>query len=103
MTMHDFSRRCRRTAPLAIAFAAVAASAGQAGAQQRSRFGRERERIDTTFAFDKSGSVALTATSGDIIVSGSTDGRIHIVATSDNGNLSLDASPTRVILQNRAG
>ncbi|HEV8447332.1 MAG TPA: DUF4097 family beta strand repeat-containing protein [Gemmatimonadaceae bacterium] len=103
MTMHDLSRRCRRTAPLLIAFAALAASAGNAGAQQRSRFGHDRERIDTTFAFDKTGSVTLTATSGDIIVSGSSDARIHIVATSDNGNLSLDAAPNRVILQNRAG
>src|SRR5215831_8345602 len=103
MTMHDLSRRCRRTAPLLFVFAALAASAGNSGAQQRSRFGRERERIDTTFAFDKAGSVTLTATSGDIIVSGSSDARIHIVATSENGNLSLDASPNRVLLQNRAG
>jgi putative adhesin len=103
MTMHDLSRRCRRTTPLLLAFAALAASAGHAGAQRRTRFGSDRERIDTTFAFDKSGSVTLTATSGDIIVTGAADARIHVIATSENGSLSLDASPNRVLLQNRAG
>jgi DUF4097 and DUF4098 domain-containing protein YvlB len=103
MIMHDTSRRRRRTAPLLIAFAALVTVAANAGAQRRTRFASDRERIDTTFAFDKAGSVTLTATSGDIIVTGAADARIHIVATSENGGLSLDASPNRVLLQNRAG
>jgi hypothetical protein len=103
MTVHDFLRRCRRTAPILVALCSLAASAGQAGAQRRTQLRSERERIDTTFAFDKNGSVTLTATSGDIIVGGSADARIHVVATSESGNLSLDASPNRVILQNRSG
>ncbi|HEY2162850.1 MAG TPA: DUF4097 family beta strand repeat-containing protein, partial [Gemmatimonadaceae bacterium] len=105
MTVDDLPRRRRRTAlpPIFVAFCWLAASAGHAGAQQRTRLRSERERIDTTFAFDKNGSVTLTATSGDIIVGGSADARIHVVATSESGNLSLDASPNRVILQNRAG
>ena len=103
MTRHDLLRRCRRTAPLLAALGLLAVSAFNAGAQRRSRFGPDRDRIDTTFAFDKSGSVTLTATSGEIIVNGASDARIHIVATSENGNLSLDAAPNRVILQNRSG
>jgi hypothetical protein len=101
MTSHDLLRRCRRAAPILIALWSFAA--GQAGAQRRTRFGSDRDRIDTTFAFDKSGTVSITATSGDIVVSGSADARIHVVATSENGNLSLDLAPNRVTLQNRAG
>jgi len=103
MTVHELLRRCRRTAPILVALCSLAASAGRAGAQRRTQLRSERERIDTTFAFDKNGSVTLTATSGDIIVGGSADARIHVVATSESGNLSLDASPNRVILQNRSG
>jgi DUF4097 and DUF4098 domain-containing protein YvlB len=103
MNMHDLLRRRRRVAPTLVAVLALAATAGHAGAQRRTRLGSDRERIDTTFAFDKNGTVTLTATSGDIIVTGSADARIHVVATSDNGNMSLDASPSRVILQNRSG
>jgi hypothetical protein len=103
MTRHDLLRRCRRTAPFLAALGMLAMTAGHAGAQRRNGFGSDRERIDTTFAFDKSGSVTLVATSGDIIVNGAADARIHVVATSENGNLSLDASPSRVILQNRSG
>jgi len=101
--MRDLSRRRRRAVPILLALFALASTAGQAGAQRRTRFGSDRERIDTTFAFDKSGTVTLSATSGDIIVNGSADARIHIVATSDNGNMSLDASPNRILLQNRSG
>jgi DUF4097 and DUF4098 domain-containing protein YvlB len=103
MTMHDLLRRRRRAVSTLVVFLALAATAAHAGAQRRTRLGSDRERIDTTFAFDKSGTVTLTATSGDIIVTGSADARVHVVATSDNGNMSLDASPSRVILQNRSG
>lgn len=99
------SRRRRRpvSLPALCAVAALVITAGHAGAQRRNRFGESRERIDTTFAFDKNGTVTLVATSGDIIVGGASDGRIHVRATSDNGSLSLDASPSSVMLQNRSG
>ena len=101
MTMHDLLRRCRRTAPLLAAFALVV-SASRADAQQRR--GRDRrETIDTTFSFDKNGTVTLVVTSGDIFVTGGSDARVHVHATSDNGSLSLDASATSVMLQNRSG
>lgn len=102
MKLATLLRRCRRSAPALLALAALAA-ANPAGAQ-RKRFGSDtRGRVDTTFAFDKAGSVTLIATSGDIFVDGSPDGRMHIRATSDNDNMSLDASSSRVILQNRSG
>jgi DUF4097 and DUF4098 domain-containing protein YvlB len=103
MTPHDVPRRRRRTAGIVLAFVAFVASGEHAGAQRRTRFADARDRIDTTFAFDKGGSVTLAATSGDIIVNGGSDARIHVRATSDNGNLSFDASSSRVMLQNRGG
>ena len=103
MTLHDLLRRCRRTAPILIALAAIAASTSHAGAQRRRSSSDRRETIDTTFSFDKNGTITLVATSGDIFVTGGSDGRIHVRATSDNGSVSLDASPTSVMLQNRSG
>ncbi len=104
MTMHARPRRRRRAVTGLVALASLVVFAAGAEAQRRNRSDSDRrERLDTTFAFDKSGTVTLTATSGDIIVNGSADGRIHVRATSENGSLSLDASPSRVILQNRGG
>jgi DUF4097 and DUF4098 domain-containing protein YvlB len=104
MTLNIVLRRCRRTLPALLALGALAAGAGHAGAQRRNRFGSDsRGRIDTAFTFDKSGTVTLTSTSGDIIVNGGSDARIHVRATSDNDNLSFDASSSRVILTNRSG
>jgi DUF4097 and DUF4098 domain-containing protein YvlB len=106
MTMHAVQRRRRRIlipALLALVTVALVASPSRSDAQRRNRFTGARETVDTTFAFDKTGTVTLSATSGDIIVNGSSDGRVHIHATSDNGSLSIDASPSRVLLQNRSG
>jgi DUF4097 and DUF4098 domain-containing protein YvlB len=102
MTIH-VSRRRSRAAVILLAIGVLAARPGHAGAQRRTRPGDERGRIDTTFAFEKNGSVTLSATNGDIIVTGGSDAKIHVRATSDNGNLSLDASPSRVTLQSRGG
>jgi DUF4097 and DUF4098 domain-containing protein YvlB len=69
-------------------------------AQRRTRFtSDDRSRIDTTFAFDKSGTVTVTATNGDIVVTGVTGNQIHVRASSDGDNLRLDASPNRVMLE----
>jgi DUF4097 and DUF4098 domain-containing protein YvlB len=57
-----------------------------------------RSRIDTTFAFDKRGTVSLTAANGDIIVTGWSRDQIHVRATSENDNLRLDATGSRVTL-----
>jgi len=58
-----------------------------------------RSSVDTTFAFDKRGTVALTIGSGDIIVTGWTRDQVRIHAVSENDNIRLDASPSRVTLE----
>ena len=55
-----------------------------------------RSRIDTTFAFDKRGTVSLTATNGDIVVTGWSRDQIHVRAISENGNIRFDASSSRM-------
>ena len=69
-------------------------------AQRRTRFtSDDRSRIDTTFAFDRSGTVTVSASVGDIIVTGASGNQIHVRASSDGDNLRLDASATRVMLE----
>ena len=75
-------------------------AAHSAAAQRRARFASDdRSRIDTTFAFDKSGTVTVSATNGDIIVTGVAGNQIHVRASSDGDNLRLDTSPSRVMLE----
>lgn len=71
-----------------------------AEAQRRARFASDdRSRIDTTFAFDKSGTVTVSATDGDVVVTGVAGNQIHVRASSDGDNLRLDASASRVMLE----
>jgi len=92
----------RRILPLPIALAAafVAATAHDARAQRRGiRDSGYRSRIDTTFAFDKSGTVTVTAGNGDIIINGASGNTVHVRATSDDDNLRLDASAARLSVE----
>ena len=74
--------------------------APSAGAQRRTRFtSDDRSRIDTTFVFDKSGTVTVSAMNGDIVVTGVAGNQIHVRASSDGDNLRLDASSNRVMLE----
>jgi DUF4097 and DUF4098 domain-containing protein YvlB len=87
----------------ALALAAVSPRAAQAQ-RDRARFGSDyRSRIDTTFAFDKSGTVNLSAGSGDIAVTGWSRDQIHVRAVSENGNLRFDASSSRMTLELAGG
>jgi DUF4097 and DUF4098 domain-containing protein YvlB len=90
----------RRTARLAAAVGVwVVVLAGSADGQRTRFVNRDgRSRIDTTFAFDRRGSVSLSVGAGDIIVRGSTRNEVQIHATSDNDNIRLDASTMRVSL-----
>src|ERR1043166_2735697 len=74
------------------------AQASADGQQSRTRPRDARSRIDTTFAFDRRGTVSLSATHGDIIVTGSSRDEIHVRATSDDDNLRLTTSASRVSL-----
>src|SRR5262249_25736738 len=84
---------------LAAALMLVVTTARDAAAQRRRTSDGCSSRVDTTFAFDKSGSVTLNAANGDIIVTGWSRDQIHIRAVSDDDNIRLDASTSRVTLE----
>src|SRR5215208_4048603 len=109
-------RRCRRghehihmrlprvsTVPAGLLTAALAlALAGTArdGNAQRARFTSDyRSRVDTTVAFDKNGSVTLTAGSGDVVVTGWARNEAHVTAVSDNENVRFDATSSRLSVE----
>ncbi len=71
-----------------------------AAGQRRARFASDdRSRIDTTFAFDKGGTVTVSATNGDVIVTGASGNQVHVRASSEDDNLRLDVSSKRVMLE----
>jgi DUF4097 and DUF4098 domain-containing protein YvlB len=99
-------RRTRTYLILAMTAALAAGSAHAAAAQRRTtRRSDYRARIDTTIAFDKSGTVSITAGNGDIIVTGTSASSVRVHAASDDDNLQIDASSSRLSLQvvNRHG
>ena len=55
-------------------------------------------RIDTTFVFDKNGTLTVTSWNGDIVVTGWSRDQVHVRATSDDDNLQIDASRSRLSL-----
>ena len=92
----------RWTLPLALVLSVLAPDGRDADAQQqrrRSTTSGYESRIDTTFAFDKSGSVNLSAAAGDIIVNGWSRGEIRIRAVSDDDNIRLVGSSSRVSVE----
>ncbi|HEX4681986.1 MAG TPA: DUF4097 family beta strand repeat-containing protein [Gemmatimonadaceae bacterium] len=99
-------RRSRLYLSLVLAAALTAGAAHRAAAQRRgSRDSEYRSRIDTTLAFDRNGTVTVTAGNGDIIVTGAQASAVHVRATSDDDNLRIDASAARMSVEvsNRHG
>jgi hypothetical protein len=91
-----------------IAAVAITSSVSRDLAAQRRRVTSASQsgyqsRIDTTFAFSRSGTVTLGAVSGEIIVNGWSRDEIHIRAVSDDDNLRLSASSSRVSLDVTGG
>jgi DUF4097 and DUF4098 domain-containing protein YvlB len=85
-----------------VALAAVACSLFGRGAEaQRARFADRdgRARIDTTFTFDRRGTVSLSVGSGQIIVRGWAKDEMQVHAVSDNDNMRFDVSPSQVSLE----
>ena len=69
-------------------------------AQRRTRFtSDDRSRIDTTFAFDKSGTVTVSASVGDIIVTGVSGNQIHVHPQPARGASALVDAPNRLRLR----
>jgi len=60
---------------------------------------QEVSRIDTTFAFPKSGTIDLSTLSGDVIVTGWNRNEAQVKASSERGRLSLDISASRFSLE----
>ncbi|MEP6493744.1 MAG: DUF4097 family beta strand repeat-containing protein [bacterium] len=75
-------------------------TAESAGAQSRRRTANSdsRARVDTTLAFDKNGTVTVTATSGDIVITGWSRAEAHVRAVSDDDNLRFSSSSSRLSL-----
>src|SRR5512146_392452 len=54
-------------------------AAESAGAQRVRRSSSQgRARTDTTFTFDKTGSITVTAPNGDIVINGTSGNQLHI-------------------------
>jgi DUF4097 and DUF4098 domain-containing protein YvlB len=84
-------------ASLLLLFAAVDARAQVRGRRDYDR--DYRSSIDTSFAFDRRGTVILTIGSGDIIVTAWSRDQIRIHASSESQNIRLDATSSRVTLE----
>lgn len=82
-------------AALAFAFACTAL-ATPAHAQ------RDRQRIDTTFAFNKDSWIDLSAVSGEITVTGSTRPEAKVYATIERGWIDASLSSNRIRMETRS-
>jgi hypothetical protein len=100
-----FWRTLRERAWLSLLMTAVTMTAGlsrDVDAQRRRVTSANTSgyvsRIDTTFAFSRSGTVTLGAASGEIIVNGWAREEIRVRAVSDDDNIRFDATSSRVSL-----
>jgi DUF4097 and DUF4098 domain-containing protein YvlB len=97
-------RRIAISVAAALALLAAASPRDARAQRDRARFGSDyRSRIDTTFAFDKTGSINVTVGSGDIAVTGWSRDQIHVHAVSDNNDIRFDASSSRMNLEVTGG
>lgn len=84
-------------------FAAAIPAAAQQSRRDRDR-DRDRDdeeyqsRIDTTFAFDRRGTIALSAGSGEIVVTAWDRPQVRVRARSERSIIRMDATSTRVSL-----
>lgn len=94
--------RMKHLVTLTLVVAGLAVTATGATAQQRgrARFSSRdyRSRIDTTIAFDKTGTVTVTAGNGDVIITASTGNTLHVRATSDDDDIRFDVTRNSVEL-----
>ena len=78
--------------------ALLIASALPVAAQDRSRDEDYQSRIDTTFAFDKRGSVTLALSSGEIVVTAWNRDQVRVRARSERSIVRMDATSARLSL-----
>lgn len=89
---------------LALSTAALLAP-GTAAAQRRGGFSDDdaRSRIDTTVRFGRQGTIGITLPNGDVIVRGWDRDQVRVQASSDGGDVRLDASGSRLTLDLGSG
>ena len=107
-------RHCRSVGPwvrsqpaaeaaLTLAAASAAASAGAQSRTTRttrsSRPSALNSRLDSTFNFDRAGTITVNATSGDVVITGWSRDQVHVRAVSDDDNIRLDASGSRLTVE----
>jgi DUF4097 and DUF4098 domain-containing protein YvlB len=90
-----------------VAALLVCGTVHDAGAQRRrstvNNSNRYSSRVDTTFSFDKNGSVSITSISGDIVITGWSRDQVHVRALSEDDNVRLDVSQSRMNLEVSTG
>ena len=99
-------RPCIGSRIVAAALTAALAGTGAAGAVSITAAaaraqGDAARRIDTTFAFGKSGWLDLSAVSGTIVVTGWTRPEAHVVARIETGLIEATYSSARIALNTR--
>lgn len=88
-----------RTTVLATLACAAVLPAAAADAQQTRRAQDYVSRVDTTYPFDRRGTVSLTLGGGEIVVTGWTRDEIRVRARSERGEVRMDATPGRLSLE----
>lgn len=83
---------------IAVALGAMPALAPAQGQRGRDTDDDSRSRIDTTFAFDRTGSIDLELISGEIQVRSWDRAQIQVRATSESGVLDMEASSSHLSL-----
>lgn len=80
--------------------AILLATALPAAAQnRRDRSDEYQSRVDTTIAFDRRGSIVLSANAGEIIVNGWDRAEVRIRARSERSAIRIDVAPSRLGLE----
>ena len=85
---------------VALAFVAVASHTATA---QRRRVTSYRSRVDTTFSFDRNGSVTVAATSSNITVVGWSRDQVQVRTSGEDSDVRLDGSSGRLTITARRG
>jgi putative adhesin len=103
--MNSPASRAARLALLAAGAAILSPVGAAAGAQQTSRHrsAYELARLDTTFTFERNGSLSVTIPNGDITITGVEGSQVRIRAPGRGGRLRLDVTGTRARLEQVSG
>jgi DUF4097 and DUF4098 domain-containing protein YvlB len=83
---------------LLLAGVAIAIATPASAQQNRRDDSAYESRIDSTFAFDKRGTVVLSVGTGEIIVTAWNRDQVRVRARSERSTVRMDASPARVSL-----